>query len=145
MEFCKLAQPKPTSKVIFVFTSTFTGTAPSTVTTWPIGASPYPSPALISGSMAVCTVWIKVSVGTPNSESRIVSLTVPPVVNFLALPAWYIEESQNCTSGFTSPIIPSYHVVTASEGIISAGAISPFHTRVTFVAPTPGIALVFSR
>ena len=51
---------------------------PTTVTTWPIGAIPTPSPWFWVGSTAVWTVSTRVEDGTPQSLFTKTIFTVPP-------------------------------------------------------------------
>lgn len=53
-------------------------TAGRTVTVWPMGARPAPSPWPDTGSMAACTAATRSSEGTPHRLSTSVRPTVPP-------------------------------------------------------------------
>ena len=54
---------QPEAKVRVVEILTVVPAAPTTVTSWSIGARPIPSPLFCVGSMVVCTVLIRVSEG----------------------------------------------------------------------------------
>ena len=117
---------------------------PATLTTWPMGAMPSPSPCIPGGSIASCTSAINTSSGTAWALSIMTSRTVPPTVSMAFRAAVYTAVSHAATSGESPPITPLYHSVTAAEGIMLEGSMPPFHTANTLTAPTPGRASTFS-